>query len=162
MQLPPTILSLNSDRKRKNKDSSKPTPNSQTNAKQKVEGVASNPQANHHQGEDQSTSDTESSATDAPEEFQEVTDAAVSLSLNPVKEAKSTYSLLRLPRTLATTLFDRLEKMYGPSIKRMLTIQYRSVSVNNPLMANNAHTTFHLGCIPKFATSPLKHTTHQS
>jgi DNA polymerase alpha-associated DNA helicase A len=32
---------------------------------------------------------------------------------------------LRRPRTLETTLFDRLEKMYGPGIKRMLTVQYR-------------------------------------
>ncbi|KAF9011905.1 P-loop containing nucleoside triphosphate hydrolase protein [Cyathus striatus] len=29
------------------------------------------------------------------------------------------------PRTLETTLFDRLEKMYGVGIKRMLEIQYR-------------------------------------
>ncbi|KAG6899406.1 hypothetical protein C0993_010517 [Termitomyces sp. T159_Od127] len=35
--------------------------------------------------------------------------------------------LLRPPRTLETTLFDRLEIMYGESIKRMLTIQYSSV-----------------------------------
>ena len=32
---------------------------------------------------------------------------------------------LRPPRTLETTLFDRLEKMYGPDIKRMLNVQYR-------------------------------------
>jgi DNA polymerase alpha-associated DNA helicase A len=32
---------------------------------------------------------------------------------------------LQPPRTLETTLFDRLERMYGPSIKRMLTVQYR-------------------------------------
>jgi DNA polymerase alpha-associated DNA helicase A len=32
---------------------------------------------------------------------------------------------LRRPRTLETTMFDRLEKMYGPGIKRMLTVQYR-------------------------------------
>ncbi|KAI0037075.1 AAA domain-containing protein [Vararia minispora EC-137] len=32
---------------------------------------------------------------------------------------------LRPPRTLETTIFDRLEKMYGPSVKRMLTVQYR-------------------------------------
>ncbi|KAI0685178.1 AAA domain-containing protein [Cytidiella melzeri] len=32
---------------------------------------------------------------------------------------------LRPPRSLETTLFDRLEKMYGPSIKRMLNVQYR-------------------------------------
>ncbi|KAL1673945.1 P-loop containing nucleoside triphosphate hydrolase protein [Schizophyllum commune] len=33
--------------------------------------------------------------------------------------------ILRPPRTLETTLFDRLEKMHGPSIKRMLKVQYR-------------------------------------
>jgi DNA polymerase alpha-associated DNA helicase A len=29
------------------------------------------------------------------------------------------------PRTLETTMFDRLERMYGPTIKRMLEVQYR-------------------------------------
>lgn len=29
------------------------------------------------------------------------------------------------PRTLETTLFDRLEKMYGAGIKRLLAVQYR-------------------------------------
>lgn len=33
--------------------------------------------------------------------------------------------ILRPPRTLETTLFDRLEKMYGPGIKRLLNVQYR-------------------------------------
>ena len=31
------------------------------------------------------------------------------------------------PRTRQITLFDRLEKMYGSSIKKMLEIQYRYV-----------------------------------
>ena len=34
---------------------------------------------------------------------------------------------LRLPRTLETTLFDRLERIYGPGIKRLLSVQYRWV-----------------------------------
>ncbi|KAJ3757511.1 P-loop containing nucleoside triphosphate hydrolase protein [Lentinula raphanica] len=33
--------------------------------------------------------------------------------------------VLRPPRTLETTLFERLESMYGPGIKRMLNVQYR-------------------------------------
>lgn len=37
--------------------------------------------------------------------------------------------VLRPPRTLETTLFDRLEKMYGPGIKRLLNVQYRYVAV---------------------------------
>jgi DNA polymerase alpha-associated DNA helicase A len=32
---------------------------------------------------------------------------------------------LRAPRTLETTLFDRLERIYGPGIKRLLAVQYR-------------------------------------
>ncbi|EIW79810.1 P-loop containing nucleoside triphosphate hydrolase protein [Coniophora puteana RWD-64-598 SS2] len=32
---------------------------------------------------------------------------------------------LRPPRSLETTLFDRLERMYGPGIKRLLNVQYR-------------------------------------
>lgn len=32
---------------------------------------------------------------------------------------------LRPPRTLETTLFDRLERIYGPGIKRLLAVQYR-------------------------------------
>lgn len=32
------------------------------------------------------------------------------------------------PRTLEVTMFERLEKMYGPDIKCMLTVQYRCVA----------------------------------
>lgn len=32
---------------------------------------------------------------------------------------------LRPSKTLQVTLFDRLERLYGPGIKRMLTVQYR-------------------------------------
>jgi DNA polymerase alpha-associated DNA helicase A len=34
---------------------------------------------------------------------------------------------LRPPRSLEMTLFGRLEKLYGPAIKRILTVQYRCV-----------------------------------
>lgn len=37
---------------------------------------------------------------------------------------------LRPPRTLETTLFDRLERLYGDRIKRVLKVQYRSVSLS--------------------------------
>jgi hypothetical protein len=38
------------------------------------------------------------------------------------------YRGLRPPRTLELTMFERLEKMYGPGIKCMLTVQYRYVT----------------------------------
>ena len=34
---------------------------------------------------------------------------------------------LKPPKTLETTLFDRLETMYGDGIKRVLQVQYRWV-----------------------------------
>ncbi|KAL1691488.1 P-loop containing nucleoside triphosphate hydrolase protein [Schizophyllum commune] len=41
------------------------------------------------------------------------------------KKQRNRTPILRPPRTLETTLFDRLEKMHGPGIKRMLKVQYR-------------------------------------
>jgi DNA polymerase alpha-associated DNA helicase A len=38
------------------------------------------------------------------------------------------YRGLKPPRTLELTMFERLEKMYGPKIKCMLTVQYRCVT----------------------------------
>jgi DNA polymerase alpha-associated DNA helicase A len=123
MQLPPTILSLHGDKKLKNKNSLKPNTNSQSNDKRGVGESGSGIQADRSSAsENASASDAERSA---PEESQAVTDGIGSLSLKSTKEVRPT--VLRPPRTLETTLFDRLEKMYGPSIKRMLNVQYRSV-----------------------------------
>ncbi len=43
------------------------------------------------------------------------------------KAKKQAIRSLRPPRSLETTLFDRMEKLYGPDIKRMLNVQYRYV-----------------------------------
>jgi|ERR1700722_1466744 len=45
------------------------------------------------------------------------------------EKKKGQRSGLRPPRTLETTLFDRLEEMHGPGVKRMLNVQYRYVCV---------------------------------
>ncbi|KAF7982810.1 hypothetical protein HWV62_25741 [Athelia sp. TMB] len=44
---------------------------------------------------------------------------------DPKKDLKKNGSRLRPPRTLETTLFDRLARMHGACVKRMLTVQYR-------------------------------------
>ncbi|TFK31805.1 P-loop containing nucleoside triphosphate hydrolase protein [Crucibulum laeve] len=49
--------------------------------------------------------------------------AAAQLAVKPTAPMRK--PVLTSPRTLETTLFDRLEKMYGPAIKRMLQVQYR-------------------------------------
>lgn len=56
-------------------------------------------------------------------------EAMISGDLTPdmadVKIDTTVHPKLGRPRTLESTLFDRLEKLYGPGVKRMLTIQYR-------------------------------------
>jgi hypothetical protein len=50
-------------------------------------------------------------------------DAEVDLDSLDIKDRTK----LKPPRTLETTLFDRLEKLYGEGIKRVLKVQYRYV-----------------------------------
>jgi hypothetical protein len=52
-------------------------------------------------------------------------DAEVDLDSLDIKDR----TRLKPPRTLETTLFDRLERLYGEGIKRVLKVQYRYVIV---------------------------------
>ena len=102
MQLPPTILSL--DDKKKDK---KPVSSS------KVAKDVGLSQATSSRGSNEnSDSETSSSEDGLPDGVAQISIPSKPLVLVP-------------PRTLETTLFDRLEKMYGTSIKKMLEIQYR-------------------------------------
>ncbi|KAF5384145.1 hypothetical protein D9615_003261 [Tricholomella constricta] len=127
MQLPPTILSLNNEKKKKAKDSLAKSKTPKVSAAAK--GKPSKPQPSQEaddipEEETDSESDPSSAASDAEPSLQEVT---AKLTLEPATSQKPSRAALIPPRTLETTLFDRLEKMYGSSIKRMLTIQYRYV-----------------------------------
>ena len=125
MQLPPTILSLN-NRKRKD-DSVRSASTSRPNVKRKLEENASSAQV-----EGGFASDPESSTSSLSEDLQDVTDTVASVSVTPsVKDSKPLDLVLRPPRTLETTMFDRLERMYGPGIKRMLNVQYRCVFLSS-------------------------------
>ena len=99
MQLPPTILSL--DNKKKD---GKPVLRSK---------VAKDAELSQARGPDEN-SDSEISSNEGglPDEVAQMSISSKRVVLVP-------------PRTLETTLFDRLEKMYGTSIKKMLEIQYR-------------------------------------
>ncbi|KAF8916657.1 AAA domain-containing protein, partial [Mucidula mucida] len=105
LQLPPTVLSL--DKAKKEKKAKAPAPKAKKNA----------PKAKP-QTEDASDSD-DSASTEAEE------------TEKPVVSAKSKSPSLIPPRTLETTIFDRLERMYGNKIKRMLTVQYRFDAFND-------------------------------
>ncbi|KAK0194402.1 AAA domain-containing protein [Armillaria mellea] len=109
MQLPPTVLSVTKDSKTKNNKKAKhSTTKKPDNSKSK----------DSQKSKLETTADSDSEETNSnPEE--ESPQAPVITSKTP------TMPSLRPPRTLETTLFDRLEKMYGPNIKRMLQVQYR-------------------------------------
>lgn len=135
MQLPPTILSID---KHKKKTSGTATPKksaSTVNTQEKSrESTASKPQLPE---EDESTSlgDADSEVESVKGDEIMAQDATIEVSEggsqpNPKPEKKSQKEAkertgLRPPRTLETTLFDRLERMYGPDIKRLLNVQYR-------------------------------------
>jgi DNA polymerase alpha-associated DNA helicase A len=122
MQLPPTILSSDGDRKGKKgnatvvksvlKDKTKETSPTPTQSDGGLSDTGSG-----SSGSD-SYSPKDASATNA----------VANMSLNTQPKGK-THMILRPPRSLETTLFERLEKMHGSSIKRMLQVQYRLVSL---------------------------------
>lgn len=72
---------------------------------------------------DSDTRNPNESAADADVKDSE-DDATPSNGMNEIN-ATSRRPKLSPPRTLEMTLFDRLEKMYGAGIKRLLAVQYR-------------------------------------
>ncbi|EIM87529.1 P-loop containing nucleoside triphosphate hydrolase protein [Stereum hirsutum FP-91666 SS1] len=138
-QLPPTILSLDKSGKEKKADKKAAATKTTGKAAAKAKVKPSDPKAevpqSKPQGEDDSASgsDSEGSSedTDGENELEPASttpkkDVEVTKDdKNKVKPKKARLRVLRPPRTLETTMFERLEKLYGPGIKRMLTVQYR-------------------------------------
>ena len=111
MQLPPTILSINNKKitKRTSKSSKQPTKAKGATQTKAFMKQTSSPVAHH---------DSESSSDGSG--FDNVlADVTSQVSIRGDK------NLLVPPKTLETTLFDRLENMYGSGVKRMLDVQYR-------------------------------------
>ncbi|KAI6096068.1 AAA domain-containing protein [Pisolithus croceorrhizus] len=136
MQLPPTILSL--DKRRKNGRVKNPAGKGAPEIKQKTgKGSAKATERPHSQAtqaevsqepEFSSSSGSDSGSVEgdeviAEEDIASATDEAETKPERPGKHERR--PVLRPPRTLETTLFDRLEKMHGPGIKRLLNVQYR-------------------------------------
>jgi len=133
MQLPPTVLSLNDRQKRgANKMKPKSKADDKSTSKAKDSAPSEQPQvssASDSEAVGNSDLDSGSSieADEASERSPDPAGAVVPLPVKPDTQSSKVYPILRPPRTLETTLFDRLEKMYGPDIKRMLKVQYRYV-----------------------------------
>ncbi|KAI0926477.1 hypothetical protein AcV7_005407 [Taiwanofungus camphoratus] len=138
MQLPPTILSVDEMRRKPQTVTKpkKPETAKKTNIRSRI--VKSSPAPKDLNAstqvsapiasEGEANSLSESEASDSHEEnFPEGgTDVLQKPATDRSKKGNQVkLTGLRPPRTLETTLFERLEKMYGPSIKRLLNIQYR-------------------------------------
>lgn len=166
MQLPPTVLSLNkqlsSKERSKNTDPnvirSKDSAATRKEPKEHVTPVAAPDFPPHssppiEQEQDSDPSNSSNDVTSEDEAFAPVVSPHIDSS-NILKAKRNKLPVLRPPRTLETTLFDRLEKMYGSSIKRMLKVQYRyaqfhTVPVSKVLTAAE--------CTHTYALSPQKH-----
>lgn len=134
LQLPPTILSLDKERKKRDKKAAKSAKGAQTksgsvkskaNKAARVAAKKEEPTTAPEgpEGGEDGESDEEADASDEDEGEGEVDETPTAKEDMVVKPRWPVE--LRPPHTLETTLFDRLEKMYGPAIKRMLQVQYR-------------------------------------
>ncbi|KAG2073937.1 DNA helicase [Suillus decipiens] len=133
MQLPPTILSIDNHKKKISETVAPKKSASTANDQKSPESTTLKP---HLPEEDEGTSpsdDSEAESVKGDEIIEqdatiEVSEGGSQSNSTPgkkiQKEAKKRTGL-RPPRTLETTLFDRLERMYGSDIKRLLNIQYR-------------------------------------
>ncbi|KAF8208137.1 AAA domain-containing protein [Mycena galopus ATCC 62051] len=124
MQLPPTVLSV--DKTKKEKKSTKASTSKSVQSDKKPSPPAPAPdiqspaEGDGSDSESSSSSETETEPSDKPKPARKEK-APPQQKVKP----KDHVPVLRPPRTLETTLFDRLEKMYGSNIKRMLQVQYR-------------------------------------
>ena len=124
MQLPPTIISLDKGKAAKKAPSSPDSkPSGNSGAKKSTAPVTDQPKAPEVEAE----SGVEDAHSDEDEGDPELAvDPEEPLGSTPQNLRKTgSKAVPRPPNTLETTLFERLEKMYGPGIKRMLTVQYR-------------------------------------
>lgn len=136
MQLPPTILSSNKKISKKAASEKKPIApkdnamsTSRTKSPPEKELCVDDKKADQDEDQDDSNSLSDSDSSKVDDEG----DNEVNLQepKQPVvKKSKAVKTrALRPPRSLETTLFERLEKMYGSGIKRMLNVQYRYETV---------------------------------
>jgi len=142
MQLPPTIISLNNHKKKKKEPAAVKSTGKKTTTPKSKSGPSGKPattgtppvqaqQDEDHEANSADESDEEGDTAmrddgDIPPLLDETkTETSASGETIPPTVKALRRGILEPPRTLETTLFDRLEKMYGPGIKRLLNVQYR-------------------------------------
>ncbi|KAH9854233.1 P-loop containing nucleoside triphosphate hydrolase protein [Lenzites betulinus] len=126
MQLPPTIISIDKHDKKKSKTDAPSKPTQQKKPVAPSKNAKASDSAKPTPAEASKSEDDGSASSDEEGDPEIAADPEEPLKATPRDPRKAgSQAVLRPPRTLETTLFERLEKMYGPGIKRMLTVQYR-------------------------------------
>ncbi|TFK29436.1 P-loop containing nucleoside triphosphate hydrolase protein [Coprinopsis marcescibilis] len=135
-QLPPTVLSLNQERRMKEKAKAKPLAKGKPEAKQKNIAGKADPEPESSDKDEggplDSDRDTEGDTDKELEDDNEEAGNPLSnepegpVSTSRIKNARKEPKVeLVSPKSLEVTMFERLENMYGSRIKRMLAVQYR-------------------------------------
>ncbi|EMD37094.1 hypothetical protein CERSUDRAFT_155577 [Gelatoporia subvermispora B] len=139
MQLPPTIISAGSNGKKRDVKSKSDAKESKKNkipkGMSKPPTKSSKPQSRASEHANDAEDVPPSSSEDTSGDEEELSDRLTEEEEVKTQESRAIKQggkpkvlrpqRLRPPKTLETTLFDRLENMYGPGIKRMLNVQYR-------------------------------------
>ncbi|KAH6903121.1 DNA helicase [Coprinopsis sp. MPI-PUGE-AT-0042] len=117
MQLPPTVLSLDAERKKQDKQKAKASA-----AKPKVDkGEREEPVAGESEADDEGDDDEIDDEEEEAKPSEAPSEALANLDISKSKKPRrKREAILVPPRTLEVTLFERLEKMYGSRVKRML------------------------------------------
>ncbi|KAG8922443.1 hypothetical protein FRC02_011855 [Tulasnella sp. 418] len=128
MQLPPTVISTGSERKKKAIAAS--STKNVSNTSSKAGKSATKGQAAPEPIEDESEGEGSEEMDEVLEDEEDEDEGASTTSApskTSTKKAKTKFKMgtLKPSKSLEVTLFDRLEKMYGRKIIKMLTVQYR-------------------------------------
>lgn len=143
-QLPPTILSRDKVKKVKGSKAAKTdtkdgkAAKAAANPSEEAEETPKEP-AEHPKEEEDASKAADGGKSTPSDSAAEGVDSTSRDAIDDASEAEATEELngkmattavgekttLRPPRTLETTLFDRLERLYGAGIKRVLKVQYR-------------------------------------
>lgn len=127
MQLPPTILSTDKKRNKKSGGKTDEARHAHKPAKTSGNKRPSDVSVSSVKSEEAIAQEVDISSNSTSEDETDKDKAPAMPSDDAPGSRRLQVNGLTPSRSLETTLFDRLEKMYGPGIKRLLNVQYRCV-----------------------------------
>jgi DNA polymerase alpha-associated DNA helicase A len=117
LQLPPTVLSMK-DSSKSNANAASPVPTKLSTGKK-----GKSPAGNIKKSTTKDTIESDFSGSELSTD--DIYGPSDKKDLTRTKKERMNLGVLKLPPSLEFTLFDRMERMWGDSIKQMLDVQYR-------------------------------------